>query len=115
MNPSGTAIRSALRATEHCPTGASTARNMVQDHRLMVGRKQPCQARATESAIMSVRFHVANVSGLTSKGARTVPQVTIRITIEGREETLSEYLCDWAGCPNVAVEVLGIVRELSIH
>jgi hypothetical protein len=44
-----------------------------------------------------------------------VPQVTIRTTIDGQEETLSEYLCDWADCPNVAVEVLGAVRELSFH
>jgi hypothetical protein len=44
-----------------------------------------------------------------------MPQVTIRATIDGREETLSEYLCDWSDCPNIAVEVLGAVRELSVH
>ena len=35
-----------------------------------------------------------------------MPQVTIRTTINDREETLSEYLCDWTDCPNVAVELL---------
>jgi hypothetical protein len=44
-----------------------------------------------------------------------VPQVTIRTVIDGHEETLSEYLCDWADCPNVAVELVGFVRELRIR
>ena len=44
-----------------------------------------------------------------------MPHVTIRTTIDGREETLTEYLCDWCDCPNVAVEVLGVVRELSMR
>jgi len=44
-----------------------------------------------------------------------VPEVTIRTIIDGREESLSEYLCDWPDCPNVAVEVLGIVRELRLR
>ena len=44
-----------------------------------------------------------------------MPQVTIRTTFDGREETLSEYLCDWQDCPNVAVQVVGVVRELRIH
>ena len=46
---------------------------------------------------------------------KNVPQVTIRTTIDGREETLTEYLCDWSDCPNVAVEVLGVVRELKMR
>jgi hypothetical protein len=41
-----------------------------------------------------------------------VPQITLRHTIDGREETLSEYICDWPDCPKVAVSVVGIVREL---
>jgi hypothetical protein len=44
-----------------------------------------------------------------------MPQVTIRSGIfdeAGREETLTEYLCDWPDCPNVAVHVIGIIREL---
>ena len=45
----------------------------------------------------------------------TVPQVTIRTEIDGREETISEYMCDWPDCPNVAVEVLGVVRELRLR
>ncbi len=44
-----------------------------------------------------------------------MPQVTIRTIIDGREETLSEYLCDWPECPNVATEVVGVVRELRIR
>ncbi len=43
-----------------------------------------------------------------------MPQVTIRTTVYGHEETLSEYLCDWTDCPNVAVELLGVVRELGL-
>jgi hypothetical protein len=44
-----------------------------------------------------------------------MPYVTIRITIDGREEALSEYLCDWPDCPNVATEVVGMVRELRLR
>jgi hypothetical protein len=44
-----------------------------------------------------------------------MPQVTIRTVVNGKEETLSEYLCDWPDCPHVAVEVVGVVRELRIR
>jgi hypothetical protein len=32
---------------------------------------------------------------------------------DGQEETLTEYMCDWPDCPNVAVHALGAVRELG--
>jgi hypothetical protein len=44
-----------------------------------------------------------------------VPQVTIRNIVDGREETLTEYLCDWPDCPNVAIHLVGVVRELRIR
>ena len=44
-----------------------------------------------------------------------VPQVTVRTTVNGREETLSEYLCDWPDCPNVATQAIGVMRELRAH
>lgn len=46
-----------------------------------------------------------------------MPQVTIKTGMagpDGREEELTEYLCDWPGCPNVAAHVLGCVRELGL-
>jgi len=43
-----------------------------------------------------------------------MPVVTIRTVVDGREETLTERLCDWPDCPNVAVEVIGVVRELKL-
>ena len=43
-----------------------------------------------------------------------MPQVTIKTTINGREETLSNYLCDWPDCPNVAVQIVGVIRELRM-
>jgi hypothetical protein len=49
----------------------------------------------------------------TGKGVN-VPQVTIRTTVNGNEEALTEYICDWPDCPNVAVHVVGVVRELRI-
>lgn len=45
----------------------------------------------------------------------TMPYVTIRATLEGREETLSDYICDWPDCPNSAAEVVGVIRELRIR
>ena len=47
--------------------------------------------------------------------ARALKIHVIRTTVNGREESLSEYLCDWPDCPNVAVEVVGVVRELRIR
>ena len=44
-----------------------------------------------------------------------MPQVTIRTIVDGREEAISEYLCDWPDCPNVATEVIGVVRELRLR
>jgi hypothetical protein len=42
-----------------------------------------------------------------------MPSVTLRTTgPTGKEETLTEYICDWPGCPNVAVHVIGVLREL---
>jgi hypothetical protein len=43
-----------------------------------------------------------------------MPVVTIRTVINGREETVTEHLCDWPDCPNVAVEVIGLARELRL-
>jgi hypothetical protein len=46
-----------------------------------------------------------------------IPQVTIKTgmtTPEGREEQLTEYLCDWPGCANVATQVLGYAKEIAI-
>ena len=46
-----------------------------------------------------------------------MPQVTIKTGIvgpHGCEEKLTEYLCDWPGCPNVAEQVLGYVKELGL-
>jgi hypothetical protein len=43
-----------------------------------------------------------------------MPQVTIKagsVGTDGREEELTEYLCDWPDCPNLAEHVLGCVRE----
>jgi hypothetical protein len=43
-----------------------------------------------------------------------MPVVTIRTIVDGREETLTAHLCDWPDCPNVAVEVIGFMRELRL-
>jgi hypothetical protein len=43
-------------------------------------------------------------------------RVTLRtgvIGADGREETITEYLCDWPDCPNTAVHALGVVREIA--
>jgi len=33
--------------------------------------------------------------------------------VDGLEETLTEHQCDHPGCPNIAVHVVAVVRELS--
>jgi hypothetical protein len=43
-----------------------------------------------------------------------MPQVTIRtgfVGPDGREEVLSEFLCDAPGCGNVATDVVGCATE----
>jgi hypothetical protein len=45
-----------------------------------------------------------------------IPQVTIKTgltTPDGREEQLTEYVCDHPGCPNIATHALGFVREVG--
>ena len=43
-----------------------------------------------------------------------VPRVTLRTDTanNGQDESLTEYICDWPDCPNVAEHVVGVVREL---
>lgn len=46
-----------------------------------------------------------------------MPRVTIRTGIlaaDGQEEELSEYLCDWPDCPNIATQVVGCVKEIGL-
>jgi hypothetical protein len=43
-------------------------------------------------------------------------RVTLRtgfIGADGHEETVTEYLCDWPDCPNIAVHTLGVVLEIG--
>jgi hypothetical protein len=44
-----------------------------------------------------------------------MPEVVLRTIVNGREEVVSEYICDWPDCPNVATEAIGVVRELRLH
>ena len=42
-----------------------------------------------------------------------MPSITLRtIGEDGKEQTLTEYICDWPGCPNIAEHVLGVLIEL---
>ena len=43
-----------------------------------------------------------------------MPSVTLRTTetANNTEETLTEYICDWPDCPNVAEHVIGLLVEL---
>ena len=46
-----------------------------------------------------------------------MPRVTIKsgfFAPDGREEELSDYLCDWPDCPNIATHVLGCIREFGL-
>jgi hypothetical protein len=46
-----------------------------------------------------------------------MPRVVIRsgeLKPDGTEEILSEYLCDWPACSNVAEEVLGAVPDIGL-
>ena len=33
---------------------------------------------------------------------------------QGCEEKITKYMCDWPGCPNIATEALGCLRDLGM-
>jgi hypothetical protein len=43
-----------------------------------------------------------------------MPFVTIKtgFSTDDREEILTEYVCDWPGCPNIAVHSLGCITAI---
>jgi len=61
-----------------------------------------------------VKLFVSRADRQTRRGS--VPRVTIRtgfFAADGEEEVLSEYLCDWPGCANMAAHVVDVARELG--
>jgi hypothetical protein len=49
-------------------------------------------------------------------GGQAMPQVILKtglIGIDGQEEVLTEYQCDWTDCANLASQVFGVARELK--
>ena len=47
-----------------------------------------------------------------------MPHVVIKTGFaapDGRQEELSEYICDRPGCPNIATQVLGCIKELGLY
>lgn len=46
-----------------------------------------------------------------------MPRVTIKTGFlgpDGRDEELTEYLCDAPGCPNIATNVVACIKELGL-
>lgn len=46
-----------------------------------------------------------------------MPSVTYKTGFadaNGREETLTEYLCDWPGCLDIAEHVVGCAKEIGV-
>jgi hypothetical protein len=44
-------------------------------------------------------------------------RVTIKTGLigpDGREEELTEYMCDYPDCPNIATSVLGCIRDIRL-
>lgn len=37
-----------------------------------------------------------------------MPQVTIRTVVDGREEAISEYVCDWPDCPHMGTHFFAV-------
>ena len=44
-----------------------------------------------------------------------MPRITLCTEVDGHEECLSEYICDWPDCPEVAVEIVGRARAGSVR
>lgn len=45
----------------------------------------------------------------------SMPLVTLRNVVDGREETLTEYICDWPGCPHPGIHLIGVLAELRLR
>ncbi len=46
-----------------------------------------------------------------------MPRVTFKTGFskpDGGEEVLTEYMCDWPGCPKAGLHLLGFSRELRL-
>jgi len=42
-----------------------------------------------------------------------MPLVTLRtVDADNNEQTLTEYICDWPGCPNVAEVFIGVLADI---
>jgi len=57
---------------------------------------------------------MSRAAGMGDNGPPSMPLVTLRLTVDDREEILTEYVCDWTDCPNAAVEVVGYARDLRL-
>lgn len=43
----------------------------------------------------------------------SMPLVTLRtVDADNNEQTLTEYICDWPGCPNVAEHFIGVLSDI---
>jgi len=67
------------------------------------------RASLSEGGLVWTPFRVTLVG--TGAGMPLVRLKTGIVAPDGQEEELTEYLCDWPDCPNVATQVLGCVRE----
>jgi hypothetical protein len=46
-----------------------------------------------------------------------MPNVTVKTGLigpDGKQETLTEYLCDSPNCPNIATQMVGCVNEIRL-
>ena len=42
-----------------------------------------------------------------------MPLVTLRtVDSDNNEQTITEYICDWPGCPNVAEHFVGVLSDI---
>jgi hypothetical protein len=48
-------------------------------------------------------------------GKTRVPLVTLRTIVDGHEEAISEYICDWPDCPHVGVHVFAVAPALRLR
>jgi hypothetical protein len=58
----------------------------------------PSDDRSNRACLDKSAFPVWRPSCL-PEGRKRMPQATLRINVDGREETISEYICDWPDCP----------------
>lgn len=101
----------ASSGSHHGTSTAAAAGYFIKD----IGASNHKLPRPEYKKLLAQKSSARRIIDVSVRGL-AIPQVTIKTgltTPDGCEELLTEYLCDHPGCPNIAMHVLGCVKEIG--